>query len=201
MARKLGVSVPSVAVGIFNNDPALIEDQNCDKACRIIHRTLEFTAAIGARIMLLCTFLKSHPDTEEKKANLLEVIRLVEPRARELGITIALESPLEASELAAMVDAADSDHVGVYYDLGNAVALGCDPAEEIRILRHRILSVHIKDSVDKLGGLHLGQGNLNLKDSLEALKTIDYQGWLILETPCESRAALEQDIKHLKDLL
>jgi L-ribulose-5-phosphate 3-epimerase len=199
LAGQMGLSVPSVAVGIFNNNPALIEREGADSAVDIIHRTLEFTAAIGARIMLLCTFIQSHPDSEDKKANLLEVIRRIEPKARELGIVIALESPLSATELAALVDEAYSDCVGVYYDLGNAIALGFDPVQEIKILNHRIRAVHIKDSINKLGGLHLGQGSLDLNSGIEALKGVGYQGWLILETPCQSRTALEQDIKTLKD--
>lgn len=200
-ARNSGVQIPSVAVGLFNNDSAIIEATGRSKTLDLTSRALEFSAGVGANVMLLCTYVVSHPDTPEKKTNLLEVVREVEPLARKLGVAIALETPLPAEELAELTDAATSEFVGVYYDFGNAVFLGFDPAREVRVLGKRIMSVHVKDSAEVLGGLHLGEGKLDLASALEALRSIRYEGWLMLETPGDDEAAVRKDIEVLSGFL
>lgn len=200
-AKKLGVEIPSVALGVFNNDSALVTSEGQAKAVKLTIRTLQFASAVGAKTMLLCTYLASHPDTPQKKFNLLEVIHKVTPLACKLGVTIGLESPLPAAELEQLVDVARSDCVGVYYDLGNAVALGFDPAREIEVLGGRILAVHVKDSANVLGALHLGEGKLDLKAAIETLRRIGYDGWLILETPGGDEHVLQKDINILNQYL
>lgn len=200
-ADAMGISIPSVAVGIFNGDSSLIEAAGQERAMDIVKQAIAFTAAAGGDVMLLCTFLASHPDTPEKKACVLDVVRAVEPLARERGVVIALESPLPAEELAALADAAQSDHVGVYYDVGNAVFLGFDPAREIEVLGGRIRRVHIKDVRDSLAGLHLGNGRLDLPASMDALCRIGYDGWLMLETSGDDPQAVQGDIRTLQQLM
>ncbi len=202
-ASKLGVVIPSVCVGLFNGDPAVISADGFEKAVRLTSDALKFTAAVGGKIMLLCTYVVSHPDTPQKKKNLLRVVRAVEPLARKLGVKIGLETPLSAEELAQVVDEAASDHVGVYYDYGNALANGFDPAREIPILGKRILSIHVKDSARMvLGSLHLGSGDVNLAAAVAATLAIGYDGWLMLETPGGDESAIREDLavlnRHLK---
>src|SRR5439155_5056747 len=106
-AALLGVAVPSVCVGLFNGDDAIIRSEGFEKAVRLTSDALKFSAAAGAKVMLLCTYLISHPDTEEKKKNFLRVVTAVEPLARRLRVRIGLETPLSAEALAELVDAAD----------------------------------------------------------------------------------------------
>ena len=200
-ADRLHVAVPSTALGAFNGDSALIEARGREQAVGLIEHTLAFTRDVGAEVMLLCTYIQSHPDTEEKTARLLEVVRAVEPAARARGIRIALESPLPAAELKALAEAADSDHVGIYYDTGNAVALGFDPAEEIRVLGDLILSIHIKDSGDELGARRLGEGKVDLSAALGAIREVGYHGWLILETPGGDLDGLRKDAAMVRGIL
>jgi sugar phosphate isomerase/epimerase len=201
-AKELDVEIPSTGYGAFNMDSCLIDKDELDKAVKHTIHGLEQTAAMGGGVMLLCTFLKSHPDTPEKKTNLLKVIDQVEPRARDLGVKIALESPLGTDELIELVKATKSDQIGVYYDLGNAIALGFDPLDEIETLGEYILEVHVKDSAHNvLGGLHLGQGNLDLSASISVLKKNNYDGWLIIETPLNNEISLINDIETLRQLL
>jgi sugar phosphate isomerase/epimerase len=200
-AAAMGIGIPSVAIGIFNGDPAPVEPAGKERAIEITRRCIAFTAAAGGNVMLLCTFLQSHPDTPEKKACVLEVVRAVEPLARERGVVIALETPLPAEELAALADAAESDHVGVYYDVGNAVFLGFDPAREIEALGARIRGMHIKDTHGSLAGLHLGEGDLDLKASMDTLQRIGYDGWLMLETPGDDPDAVREDMRKVQRLI
>lgn len=200
-ARVANIDLPSVALSVFNGDPALIQSQPQAAALDLIARGLRFTAAVGARHMLLCTFFASNPDTPEKKQNLLNVVEQLLPLAAELDVSLALESPLAAVDLVEMIDAVQSAHFGVYYDIGNARYLGYDPAAEIQQLDQRILSVHVKDSAETLSGTHLGAGRVNIPACMAALDRIDYQGWYIIETPGGGDEALRRDIALLRQYI
>lgn len=199
--RKLGVSIPAVAMGVFTADDALINPSEKDKAVDLITRSLKFAQSIEASVLMLCNFFAAHPDTPEKIAQTVTVLREAAVSAGELGVKIALESPLSASELLAMLEAVDSDNVGVYYDVGNAVALGFDPVKEIKQLHGHILGMHIKDTRLKLGDSHLGQGRVDLAGCREAMREIGYNEWLILETLPNDENAVKQDIEMLKEML
>lgn len=190
-----GISVPSLALGLFNNDGRLVTGEDFNYVCDLIVKTLTLTRDLGARLMLLCAYVKSEPDTPEKITNLATVIRAVEPAARDLGVAIAIETPLPAVELVKLVDGVNSEMVGVYYDLGNAVAFGYDPVQDIKVLSRRILAVHIKDSSNRLGALHLGEGLVDLEACIRALVSIGYNGWLMLETPGDKLNAVRMDLK------
>ena len=200
-AKKVNVSLPSVAVSMFISDDSLVNIQGQSNAVSIVSRSLEFTASVGATNMLLCTFFASDPDTREKKANLIEVIKQIESLAGDLRVAIALESPLPAADLVEMVDSMESRYFGVYYDVGNAIFLGYDPAAEIEQLCERILSIHIKDTAKNLGDSHLGFGRLDMDASMAALDKINYGGWLIIETPSGQDDALSNDIKVIRGYL
>jgi sugar phosphate isomerase/epimerase len=197
-ARAADIALPSVALSAFNGDPALIQGHSRAAALDLIARGLRFGAAVGARHMLLCTFFASNPDTPQKKQNLLDIVVQMLPLAAELDISLALESPLAAGELIELIDAVQSEYFGVYYDIGNALYLGHDPAAEIQLLSHRILAVHIKDTAEALGDSHLGAGRVDLRACMAAFDRINYQGWFILETPGGDDDALHRDIAVLR---
>jgi L-ribulose-5-phosphate 3-epimerase len=199
LAAQNGIEIPSVCLGAFNGDACIVSSDGFEKATRVTGDALRFSADIGAKLMLLCTYVVSHPDTPQKKQNLMRLVRAVEPLARKLGVKIALETPLAADELAAIVDATHSDFVGIYYDYGNALANRFDPGREIPILGKRIFAIHAKDSITgKLGGAHLGDGDLNLDEAMRATHQIGYDGWMMLETPAGDESATRADIKALR---
>lgn len=198
-ATRLGTLIPTTALGAFNGDSMVIDADGHDAAVAVIERALDFSRDLGAGLMLLCTYIESHPDTDEKKANLLEVVRTIEPMARERGIRIGLETPLPAPELKALTEAADSDHVGVYFDTGNAHFLGFDPVEEIRILGDLIFAIHLKDTTrDSLAGLNLGDGEVDHDAAMAAIREIGYEGWLMLETSGAEESKVRGDIEMVR---
>jgi sugar phosphate isomerase/epimerase len=200
-AKNLNICLPTTAVSIFNGDDALVTTKGRLHAISLIRQSLAFTALTGAKIMLLCTYFASNPDNEEKKRNLIETLWQIEPAARDLDVAIALESPLSANALAHVVDSIKSKYIGVYYDVGNSIFLGYDPAKELRQLNHRVMSMHLKDTAKNLGDSHLGFGRLNLDEAMAALDEINYGGWLIVETPSGNDDALRNDINIVKQYL
>lgn len=200
-ANELGILVPTAAMAVFYSDDSLINKDGRDKAVKIIRRGLEFARAMGATTLMLCTYAASDPDSPAKKANLVEVLQKTAPVAQDLQVAVGLESPLSAAQLADIIEQVDSQWLGVYYDVGNAVYLGYDPGEEIQQLGRQILSVHMKDTAKEIGDSHLGHGRLDLNHAIESLRKISYDGWLMLETPPKNNLAIQDDIRLLREHL
>jgi fatty-acyl-CoA synthase len=79
----------------------------------------------------------------------------------------------------------DPDEVGALWDIEHPFRAGESPAATCQALRRYIRHIHFKDSAVRAGKsipTLLGQGDLPLVDSIQALKSIEYDGWICLET-------------------
>jgi sugar phosphate isomerase/epimerase len=78
----------------------------------------------------------------------VRVAKVVAPLARDLGIRLAFENhgDLLARELAALVEAAGPDYVGVCLDTGNPALAAEDPVLTTEVLARYTVTSHIRDS-------------------------------------------------------
>jgi inosose dehydratase len=148
--------------------------------------------------------------------------------ARERGLVTAFH-PHAASyverpeEIARLMRDTDPTLVGLCLDTGHIAYGGGDPAEIARAHARRVRHVHLKDlrrdvRTDALArhldfrdavGLDvfapLGDGSLDLRGTLAALRAADYAGWLIVEQDVRlgvsQRAAPERDAKRSRAYL
>jgi len=90
-------------------------------------------------------------------------------------------------ELRNFVDSFNSDKLGVYLDIGNLIGYQQYPPHWIELLNSRIKRVQIKDfqeNFDWTGSFSfcdIGTGDVPWKETIEALKTINYQNTIIAE--------------------
>jgi sugar phosphate isomerase/epimerase len=84
-----------------------------------------------------------------------------------------------AEQVLGLARSSGAARVGVYYDPGNSVIAGLDPAAEIPLLGERLKGLHVKDP----GGGRLGEGKVDFDAVTAAVKENGYSGALILETP------------------
>jgi L-ribulose-5-phosphate 3-epimerase len=155
---------------------------------RTAHRIAEEAAAIasevGARNLLIPVTSAEGVTAEEARTRWIQGIRSCAGTAEDYGVIFALENvgqpfATNGRQLASIVDEINSPAVKAYYDPGNAIYKDLDPLEDIRILGGRISQVHMKDP----GGEHLGEGKMNIPSVMRALRAINYNGWIMLETP------------------
>ena len=85
---------------------------------------------------------------EQHIAECVRVSRVVAPLARDLGVKLAFEThgDLLGREMAALVEAAGPDAVGVCLDTGNPVLAGEDPVVTTELLGRYTVTSHIRDS-------------------------------------------------------
>jgi len=128
----------------------------------------------------------SYEDAYERS---LEAFRQLAPVAEKMGITICIENIwnqflLSPVEMRDFIDKIGSDHVKVYFDVGNVLTHGY-PEQWIRILGNRIERVHFKDFIrgytSLKGFVNLLCGDVNFVEVMKALNEIKYDGWITAE--------------------
>lgn len=177
-----GIQVPSVCADYFMVHGLISRDPGERRENReVLSHLVRQAGALGMERILVPVLEGVAIHTEEDEALAAEVLAEVLPVATACGIRLGLETELPAPRLRAFVDTFPGAIVGVYYDLGNAAALGYDLPAEVRLLGPRIIGVHVKDR--RLGGgtVPLGSGDTDLPGSFRALVQGDFPGPYILQ--------------------
>jgi L-ribulose-5-phosphate 3-epimerase len=104
------------------------------------------------------------------------------PEARNSGIQLSLETSLPAHENLRILSILNDSALRIYYDIGNAAALGFDLESELTALRRFISGVHIKDRILNGPNVPMGTGSVDFPKAFRLLGNLDYQGPWILET-------------------
>lgn len=185
-ARKAGLAIPSVAMGVLNDVPLMSEP----RAALWAADTIEVARNLGAGCILLAFFGKGELK-EENTADMrrvTEVLAELAPRAEKAGVILGVESYLTAEANLKILDAVKSKYVQVYYDFFNSgVTKKHDVLKEVRLLgRDRICQVHFKEGRYLLGG----SKEIDWPAIVAALKEIGYRGWIVLETSSPSKDTL-----------
>ena len=198
--EKTGVVVSSTAMGLLNHAPLATDP----RGPAWLEQTIEAPRDLGAEVMLLAFFDKGDLRYEGtlKKDDIDVVVgrlKCAAPKAEESGVVMGMENTLSAEDNLAILDRVKSDAVRVYYDVGNSTDNQYDVPAEIRRLGDRICQIHFKD-----GRGYLGEGRVQMASVAEAIQTIGYEGWIVLETSMPSKdrdADFTKDAQYVRNLL
>lgn len=112
------------------------------------------------------------------KLNMHQIRQMIE----EYNVKLAFELDMPAIEVVEALRHANSDLIGICLDSGNLWHYSNSPIQDIHTLSKKIIHVHIKDR-DKAGNnVLLGNGLVDFKAFLNALKDINYSNIATLET-------------------
>ncbi len=174
-ARRAGVAIVGTACQFrrpLKTEPV---------AAIVLHDWIEVTQKLGGKVILVPFFGKENivdVSNQQEFERLVAVLRELGPRAEKAGVILGLENTLSAVDNRKIVDAVGSPAVQVYYDVGNSTNNGHPVLPEIRDLGSKLIcEFHIKD-----GKSLLGQGKIDMPAIAEAIRSIGYDKWLILET-------------------
>lgn len=144
---------------------------------------IEAAEALGIDIFMLPTFGKSEPRSSEDMKILTETLRWACDLAADAGVTVAAENLLTVEDVTRLLDAVDRENLGLYFDLQNYyLNRGWNTPQMIEPLLPRMVQVHAKDGKNgDLSGAPLGEGDVDLFGSLNELKRLGYEGWIVNE--------------------
>jgi sugar phosphate isomerase/epimerase len=198
LAQRHSITLHSVALGMLNSIALKSEPQ----AAVMVVEAIEAAAVLGASNLLIPFFSRGDvrkSDAQGQFKNLstgkysdyeldqeglrrvIDVLKLLLPRAEKAKIILGLENTLNAEQNLTILDQVGSPWVQVYYDVGNSAGNGYDVPSEIRRLgRERICEIHLKDRKTPILGAPGGE--VDFPAAAAACRDIGYDKWLVFET-------------------
>lgn len=195
-SKQTGVKIASIGIARLNEVPYKSEA----RTNQWVSDAITAAKALGVRDVLLAFFAKNdlRNDAPGKKV-VIDKLREMAPQAEKMGINLAIESYLSAEENLDIIQAVGSKAVTVYYDFRNSTDAGYDIYREIPMLKNYITEIHMKEN-----GVLLGKGSLDWPRIAQALRDIDYTGWMQIEWAMENGAdtlgSYRQNLAFLKGL-
>jgi hexulose-6-phosphate isomerase len=194
-----GIFVDSIATGMSWGISPTSDDEVVRKnSIRLHQEALRVASYLECKALLFVPGVVKSPISSEivrydrALDRLRDAINQLLPIAEDLDVDLCMEnvwnglfySPIE---LRNFVDSFNSDKLGVYLDIGNLIGYQQYPPHWIELLNSRIKRVQIKDfqeNFDWTGSFSfcdIGTGDVPWKETIEALKSINYQNTIIAE--------------------
>jgi len=194
-----GIFVDSIATGMSWSISPTSEDKATRNKSISLHKdALQVASNLGCKALLFVPGVVKSPISSEivryDKAldRIRDAINQLLPIAEDLDVDLCMEnvwngffySPIELRDF---VDSFESNKLGVYLDVGNLIGYQQYPPHWIELLNSRIKGVQIKDfqeNFDWTGSFSfcdIGTGDVPWKETIEALKSINYQNTIIAE--------------------
>ena len=160
---------------------------------------------VGARLM---RFVIDDADYHPKPANVTEILREAAPLLDGLTLGIENHDRFSASALLAMIEAADSDRIGVCLDTANSLGAGEGIEAVCAILAPLTVNLHIKDfSIERLPhlmgftvtGRPAGAGLFDLGRLLSQIKQFNRCQTAVLELWTPPEVELDRTIAKEAD--
>ena len=184
-----------------------------DNAWRVAKTKRIMELAIDLRTEIVTTHLGELPDdqnADEYEAIFDSYVEIAEYGSK-LGVKFATETGADNTALLkSFLDSIDSDGVGVNYDPANLIMSGKDdPVAGVGILGKYIVHTHAKDGNTRPPNVRtsyetpLGEGELDFRAYFDALKSIDYDGYLTVEREAgdNPEADIKTAVEYLKGLI
>lgn len=197
-----GVQVRHICADFFMRRPFFrVSGQERQDNIVILKRILESAKQIGAENVEIPLVDNSSVKTEEEKELLVQSLKECLPKAKELGISISLETDLPPKELFNLVQRFDDPFLKITYDSGNSSSLGYDSYEEISTYGSYLSNVHIKDRILHGTTVPLGTGNANFDKLFEGLKEVGYQGSFTLQAARQEEGKEAETIRSYVEFI
>ena len=181
--RDTGVQVLSICADYFMKFTLHHHDiEQTQDTLHLLQKLLKGANELGVwDVVIPCVDQSSIRDNAARE-RFRERLEMILPLAERLGVNLSLETDLNPTQFGELLSQLDSPRVTVNYDIGNSVALGFDPAEELSVYGERISDIHIKDRVRNGGPVQLGTGDADIPHFIQQLQPFGYQGPLIMQT-------------------
>ena len=192
LCDERGLKIVSVSSSLHHGIWSANDPEGVEYARRVLDRQLNAATILGAdTILVVPGGMKNGMLLSEARENSINNLKAAIPIIEKYGITVGLENVwngffLSPYDMLSFLDALESDHFALYFDLGNMVAFSeseywCD------IVGDRCAKVHIKD-FKRNGGINRGgsfcnllEGDLNFPAAMAAMKRRGFDGYLTAE--------------------
>ncbi|MDX2048584.1 MAG: sugar phosphate isomerase/epimerase family protein [Chitinophagaceae bacterium] len=176
ISKHTGVKIASIAIGELN----LIPYKSDPRTEEWVWDSIDAAKNLGVEVILLAFFMKNDLRNDEAgKKEVIKRLKIAAPKAEKMGITLGIESYLNADEHLDIVQQVGSKSIKVYMDFRNTADAGYDVIKEVKKIGKDLLcEFHMKEH-----GALLGKGTLDWQQIKNTLDEIGYKGdkWMQIE--------------------
>jgi len=182
--QTTGLPLCSFMMGLLNNYPLATDP----RGPAWLTQCIDAAKDLGVSNILIAFFSKGDLQSgkkikEDEFASVVKRLKDAAPRAWDAGVTLAVENMLSAEQNLRLLDAVNHEAVSLYYDVFNTgKTQKYDSPSEIRRLKGRISQIHYKN-----GPQYLDEDKPYFEALSAAVKDINYNGWVVLETSSPSK--------------
>jgi L-ribulose-5-phosphate 3-epimerase len=158
------------------------------KAVDMLYREIELAADIGVKIIQVMGYdVFYETSDEDTQRRYLEGLKKGAQRASTVGVMLGLENVdvefVNSVEKAmGLVRAVNSPWFNIYPDMGNLIAAGEDPVNQLRLAEGHIVAIHVKDAVPGVyRGVAFESGAVPFRDVFRTLAEIGFWGPMVVE--------------------
>lgn len=187
-AATYNLEVPSIAMSAFYAQSFATRNNYLD----LVKEAIEAATALGAKVIFLplgvqCDLTKN----PELRPILIERLKNAGKMAKKAGITIGIETALDAAGDVKLLKEINSSAIKIYFKFQNSLENGRDLYKELRTLgKKRICMIHCTDT----DGVTLPYNTrLDMKKVKSTLDDMGWKGWLVVE-----RSRDKDDVRNVK---
>lgn len=175
-ARELGLGISSIAMSGFYAQSFAKRPT----VPRMLQDCLDTAKAMGVKVAFLPLGVESdlvlHP---ELRPAVVERLKAIAPKAEAAGVTIGIETSLDAAAEVKLLDEIGSPGIRSYFNFSNALQNNRDLHTELRTLgRERICQIHCTDQ----DGVWLqNDPKIDVPKVKQTLDAMGWSGWLVIE--------------------
>lgn len=175
-SKTSGIAISSLALGVYNSVPFHADERTLEW----VTDSIKAAGNLRVPVLLLAFFNASDlRNSPERKQAAIETLKKVMPLAEKLGITLGIESYLNAEEQLDIMNKVHSPNLKVYYDFRNTADAGYDTVAEFKKLgKNNICELHMKEN-----GFLLDKGSIDWPLVKKAVSETGYKGdtWMQIE--------------------
>lgn len=210
-AEIAGVEIPSICAG-FLNGGGIAQAEHEAEGLAVIKTGIELCRDLGAGVLLV-PFFGTAEIRDEDEDRLLANLTTLTPIAEAANVKLGIETARSGEQMARVFSTVGSDYIGSYWDMANCWSIGYNGLADLQALAGHIIQVHakewsgpqIKRSPGEYPGLNqvpFGQGDVPVEATLNLLRQLGYDGYIVLETGTfgDSKTSAQAALSQLKSL-
>jgi sugar phosphate isomerase/epimerase len=194
--KLTGIPICSLMMGLLNDCP-LASDP---RGPAWLEQSIEAAHDLGAKVILVAFFSKGDLLDQAGKVKERDVdavvarLQAAAPRARDAGVTLAIETYLNGRQNLDILQRVNHPAVKMYYDCFNTGGTkGYDVPAELRLLKDRLAQIHFKN-----GPHYLDNGQVKYEPIAAVIREIGFSGWIVLETGNPSKDPVADGTRNLQ---
>jgi L-ribulose-5-phosphate 3-epimerase len=183
--------VPILSIGVSGHRKFSMGSSSQDERKRgleILYRTIELANDLGARLIQLMGYDVFYEKSDAgTQARFLEALFQGVCWASAAGVMLGLENvdvdTVDSVEKALrFVQEVNSPWLNLYPDIGNLVAAGFNPVEQLKLSAGYLVGVHVKDALPgEVRGVVFEKGNVQFSDVFQTLAEMGFSGPMVVE--------------------